>query len=220
MRAFARIDYSHSPPAMKTVLAPRKLPRQARSQATVDAILDATAQVLLERGYAGTSTNLVAERAGVSVGSLYQYFPNKDALLAALHEQHVRQQLHAIEHVLKRHEGDTLEAALSAVVEAVVEAHRGIEAELHRALHDEFFDHEQDRDDEIEQKFGDLVRRLLAAHRDRITVPDLKLAAFMLMNSLHPLVHAAVLERPAGLSLKAFNREMVQLALAYLTAPR
>ena len=67
---------------------PRRLPRQQRSQALFDAILEATAQVLVEHGYAGANTNLIAERAGVSVGSLYQYFPNKDALVAALHERH------------------------------------------------------------------------------------------------------------------------------------
>ena len=91
MRAFARIAYSHSAAAMDTTVSPRKLPRQARSQATVDALLDATAQVLVERGYARTTTNAVAERAGVSVGSLYQYFPNKDALITALQQRHVRQ---------------------------------------------------------------------------------------------------------------------------------
>ena len=69
---------------MSIAIEPRKSPRQNRSQATVDAILDATARVLIERGHAGTNTNLVAERAGVSVGSLYQYFPNKAAILFRL----------------------------------------------------------------------------------------------------------------------------------------
>jgi AcrR family transcriptional regulator len=60
---------------MTTALTPRKSPRQSRSAATVTAILDATARILVERGYAATSTNAVAERAGVSVGSLYRWSP-------------------------------------------------------------------------------------------------------------------------------------------------
>ena len=67
----------------------RKRPRQQRACATWHAILDAAAQLFSEHGYAATSTNKVAERAGVSIGSLYQYFPNKDALLLALAERHI-----------------------------------------------------------------------------------------------------------------------------------
>ena len=63
---------------------PRKSPRQARAKATVDAIVEATTQVLLEEGYDQFTTARAAERAGVSVGSLYQYFPNKAALVSAM----------------------------------------------------------------------------------------------------------------------------------------
>ena len=68
---------------------PRKRPRQQRSQATWAAILDAATQLFQRLGYAGTTTNRVAELAGVSIGSLYQYFPDKDALLLALAERHI-----------------------------------------------------------------------------------------------------------------------------------
>jgi AcrR family transcriptional regulator len=69
--------------------APRKRPAQRRSAETVDRILDAAARLFDERGYRGTTTNHVAEAAGISVGSLYQYFPNKDSLLVALAERHL-----------------------------------------------------------------------------------------------------------------------------------
>lgn len=69
--------------------APRRQPVQARSQALVDAVLIAAAQVFDAEGYAGATTDRIAERAGVSVGSLYQYFPSKDALLVALFERHL-----------------------------------------------------------------------------------------------------------------------------------
>ncbi len=73
---------SESP--LKSRPAPRKAPKQARSLATVEAIVEAAARILEERGHEAFSTNAVAERAGVSVGSLYQYFPRKDALIGAL----------------------------------------------------------------------------------------------------------------------------------------
>ena len=66
---------------------PRKRPVQARSRQTVESILAAAARILAERGYLATTTNDVAEAAGVSIGSLYQYFPNKDSLLVALEER-------------------------------------------------------------------------------------------------------------------------------------
>src|SRR3954470_9305494 len=77
------------PPQVRTT--PRKRPRQARSRATVESVLEATARVLVKRGFDGLTTNLVAEAAGVSIGSLYQYFPNKAALVAALIEKHVEE---------------------------------------------------------------------------------------------------------------------------------
>jgi AcrR family transcriptional regulator len=75
--------------AARTDAEPRKSPRQRRSRETVERILDAAARIFDERGYRGTTTNHVAELAGVSIGSLYQYFPNKDALLVALAERHL-----------------------------------------------------------------------------------------------------------------------------------
>ncbi|WP_213949101.1 TetR/AcrR family transcriptional regulator [Luteibacter sp. dw_328] len=71
-------------PPRKTPLDPRKSPSQSRARVTVEAILEGAAHILERDGIAGYNTNAVAERAGVSIGSLYQYFPNKDALTAAL----------------------------------------------------------------------------------------------------------------------------------------
>ena len=68
-------------------LDPRKLPAQSRSTATVDAVLEAAARILERHGFEGYTTNAIAERAGVSIGSFYQYFPNKDAVTVALIEQ-------------------------------------------------------------------------------------------------------------------------------------
>lgn len=68
---------------------PRKTPRQERSLRTVQRILDATARIFHEQGYAGATTNDIADEANLSIGSLYQYFPNKDAVLVALTKRHI-----------------------------------------------------------------------------------------------------------------------------------
>ena len=79
-RTMARIE-----PGL-AILEPRKRPRQAQAQATVAAIVDACAQLLASGGYDALTTNAISERAGVSVGTLYEYFPNREAIVGALAE--------------------------------------------------------------------------------------------------------------------------------------
>jgi AcrR family transcriptional regulator len=204
---------------MSTQLSPRKAPRQSRSQATVTAILDATARILVEHGFAAASTNAVAERAGVSVGSLYQYFPNKEALIAALHARHGEQMMAVIQRALTKAMDATLDDALSGLIEATVEAHR-VDADLHRVLEEQ---HQDLDDDTMHQEYLDVMEdrivALLARHRGQITAPDLKLAAFMLLNAAHGLIHAVVLRRPKGVSLRHATQEIVRMMRAYLTSP-
>jgi len=203
---------------MTPQLSPRKAPRQSRSQATVTAILDATAHILIEHGYAAASTNAVAERAGVSVGSLYQYFPNKDALIAALHARHGEQMMDVIQRALTQAMDATLDDALSGLIEATVEAHR-VDADLHRVLEEQRGGHDQAMHEEYIGVMEDRVVTMLARHRDEIAVPDLKLASYMLMNAAHGLIHAVVQQRPRGVSLKAGTQEIVRMMKSYLTAP-
>jgi AcrR family transcriptional regulator len=131
----SRFRYSHSMPARTS---PRKVPRQERSRLTVEAILDAAARVFERHGYAGGTTNRIAERAGVSIGSLYQYFPNKDAILVALVEQHLDEGTAAIGPVLADLVADAppVDVAMRQLVEAMVALHRERPA-LHRVLFEE-----------------------------------------------------------------------------------
>jgi AcrR family transcriptional regulator len=91
----------------QVVLEPRKSPVQARSVASVEAILDATLQVLLSVGRVRLTTTRVAARAGVSVGTLYQYFPNKGALLQAVLRRHLDEVTEAVERVCVSQAGGT-----------------------------------------------------------------------------------------------------------------
>jgi AcrR family transcriptional regulator len=113
---------SHLPQRSQAYLEPRKTPVQARSIATVNAILEATIQVLLKVGKERLTTTRVASRAGVSVGTLYQYFPNKSALLQAALKCHLDEVTGAVELVCKEQEGATLRQMATALITAFFEA--------------------------------------------------------------------------------------------------
>ncbi len=99
----------------------KKTPKQARSKATVDAIIQASAQILLEKGYAGVSTNLAAERAGVSIGSVYEYFPGKEAIVAAVATQLVESMLQQMQAALQRTEEFEFEPAMRYWIQSLYE---------------------------------------------------------------------------------------------------
>lgn len=104
----------------KPRIEPRKRPRQRRGEATVAAILEAAAHILEERGLEGFNTNAVAERAGASIGSLYQYFPNKDALTAALIRQHAERLLASLDDAVSHTRRDDLDRSLAALARVAV----------------------------------------------------------------------------------------------------
>lgn len=110
------------PQHSQVLLEPRKSPVQARSAASVDAILEATIQVLLTVGKERLTTTRVAFRAGVSVGTLYQYFPNKSALLQAALKRHLDEVTEAVERVCQEQKGNTLREMATAVINAFLEA--------------------------------------------------------------------------------------------------
>ena len=133
-------------------VAPRKRPGQARSRDTVEAILRAAVELFSARGYAGTNTNDLADRAGVSVGSVYQYFPNKDAILTALVERH----LQGVDAVLGTSLGELADPALPLRV-----AVRRL-LERFQALHD----HDPGLTRAVESQSGQ-IRRLPEAFSER-----------------------------------------------------
>lgn len=115
-------------------LAPRKCPRQARSAVTVDAIFEATLQVLLSAGSARLNTTRVAERAGVSVGTLYQYFPNKQALLLAVLDRYLGKLMDTLEAACERHRGARAEVMTEGAVKAYLQV-KAAQPDISRALY-------------------------------------------------------------------------------------
>src|SRR6516165_9317474 len=110
--------------ARRPLTKPRKHASQERSRATVDALVEATARILVREGFDRASTNRIADEAGVSVGSLYQYFPSKEALVAAVMERHNRELLQVVRGALADAAVQPMEQAARKLVAAAIEAHR------------------------------------------------------------------------------------------------
>lgn len=198
----------------RTKTTPRKKPRQARSKATVDAILEATARVLVKRGYDKATTNRIADAAGVSIGSLYQYYPNKQALVAALIDRHLDEMLEVINQALIDVAGAPLEQAARIVVDAMLAAHR-LDPALHKVLVEQV--PATGRMARVRKLNTDLEALALGFFQSRageLRRDDLELAAFVLVRSLDAVTLAAVLEeRDIG---EAFAAELVDLILRYM----
>src|SRR5690348_14776242 len=112
---------------------PRKEASQARSRATVAALIEATARILVREGFDRASTNRIAEVAGVSVGSLYQYFPSKEALVAAVVERHQEELMQLVRSEVAQAANQPIEQGVRTLVAVAVKAHR-IDPKLHRVL--------------------------------------------------------------------------------------
>lgn len=179
----------------------------------VNSILEASARILKERGYEGMSTNAVAECAGVSVGSLYQYFPNKVALLAAMHAHHADQMEKSIKGVLTTAAGD-MRSSITNLVRAVMAAHE-VDPELHRLLEKErpFFE-------ENAERLGTDVHRhvceFLTRHSDSAKPFNLGLVAWVTMRMTESLVHAAILEPPSDQHSKDVEKAIVDAIYSFL----
>jgi AcrR family transcriptional regulator len=117
----------------KPLTKPRKNASQERSRATVDALVEATARILVREGFDKASTNRIAEVAGVSVGSLYQYFPSKEALVAAVIERHSQEIRQTVRGELADAMSLPVEQAVRTLVAVAVKAHR-VDPRLHRVL--------------------------------------------------------------------------------------
>ena len=172
---------------------PRKRPRQARSRATVDTVLEATARVLVKRGFDGLTTNLVAEAAGVSIGSLYQYFPNKAALVAALIEKHLEDMTSLCLSELTRVAWLPAAEAVRSVIEVMIRAH-AVEPELHHVLTEQIPRiGRMAKLHELDGLTHHMMTGLLATRKAELAIEDPDMAAFVLVAAIEAITHRAAL---------------------------
>jgi len=205
--------------ARKPLTNPRKNASQNRSRATVDALIEATARILVREGFDKASTNRVAEQAGVSVGSLYQYFPSKEALVAAVIDRHNQELMQVVRGALAEVAALPMEQAVRKLVAVAIKAHR-IDPKLHRVLAEQI-----PRTGRLEniaafnrETFA-LFRAYLEDHKDELRAVDLELAAFVCVTSIEALTHTAVLHHPKVLSDEGMGTlvdEATRLVVRYL----
>lgn len=193
---------------MSAVENMRKIPRQSRAQASVDVVLEAAAQVLEAVGEAGFNTNAVAERAGVSIGTLYRYFPDKQAILLALALRETEAHRSRVMAALEDGQGVARDRAM---IRAFVQAFAGrnqarriaASAMLAQADHAE-----------LAAKFAAAEEGLTDARGRPLT----RVQAFVLSRAIHGAMRAAVLEGVDFLESREFEDELVRLSRAYLAA--
>jgi AcrR family transcriptional regulator len=205
--------------ARRPQTSPRKSASQRRSRATVDTLIEATARILIKEGYDRASTNKIAATAGVSIGSLYQYFPSKEALVEAVIERHGQELSQVARGAFLKIAGLPIEAAAREAVEAGIAAHR-VNPKLHRVLDEQVPRRGRDeKADAVLHGARLFFRDYLAAHSQEIAVADPDLAAFILVTTVEALTHSAVLHRPEVLAdgkAGAFVEEVTRLIVRYL----
>jgi len=201
----------------KTVrnLARRRQPTQERARETVNAILDAVIRLLRRGGSSSITTNRVAAAAGVSIGSVYQYFPNKRAIFIALHERHIAQVDQTLQRKITASADEPLDRLVAHLMDGMIEVHAA-DPELATLLDSEV-PHRANRAGEFSIRLHRPLREALKPHARNLGGPTkLDLRVFLLANMLEALGHAVVLRRPPGLSQRNAGLEACKAILAGL----
>lgn len=196
-------------------LDPRKKPQQRRSRVTIDSIFDATIQVLIANGLQSITTAQIAERAGVSIGSLYQYFPNKNALLAAVVQRHVGEVVDATIQACRSAHGKSIRDMCAAMMAAFVDA-KTRRPEVSRALYLPSAAVNADgivREASIRCALA--VQEMLATARDA-SFPEPQIISRMLVGSIVTPTRAVIEAGGGRIEFEKLKRHLTALAVGYL----
>lgn len=200
---------------MTMLETPRRSPTQTRSKETVRAILEASARILVAEGASGLTTNRVARDAGVSIGSLYQYFRSREDLVGALAEAHAAEMLGLLATHAAGVAGKPPREAIAAFVDAMIAAHRGA-PELHVALTHQILSQGPAALKAIQDPARVVVRAWLEQHKAEILPKDLDAAAFLLTTTVEAAIHGQIIDDPDKLSDPGWVDEVVALLVRYL----
>jgi AcrR family transcriptional regulator len=210
-------EFALASPALARRIRQRKRPVQQRSQATVDAVLEATLQVLKRDGFLALTTTRVAERAGVSVGTLYQYFPDKASLVMALKVRYFERLVASVRGAAAQVEGRALEIAVPALIAGLLRFKRE-HVDLAMALREPMVAlGGEGLVREASRQLIDATARILAGARPGLE--DVVLRAQTLNAAIEGVLSAVMFQTPRLLSSPHLDAELNRLALAYASAP-
>lgn len=193
----------------------RRQPEQRRARQTVEAVLDAVVRILKREGAKAVTTNRIAEVAGVSIGSVYQYFPDKSGIFIALHQRHIEQIDQLVERTLVENAAASFDKLIRAMVEAMVDAHL-TDPELYEVLFQEV-PHRAEGTKDFTVRLHGAFRLAIAARAHELKPRrNVDKVVFVVIHMVESLSHGVVLRRPPGLSLADAKEEAVRAVLAYL----
>jgi AcrR family transcriptional regulator len=194
----------------------RKQPSQSRSRATVETILDGCTRVLDQEGVHAATTSRIAEASGVSIGSLYQYFENRDAILNALQDREFSRTAEMIQTHLLREKFETPRDLARTVVSSLLAIYRSSPG-LHRVLALEGLRlTPTERVQAFDHRIVETLRVFFESTGFPIRRPNRHAAAFVLYQSVRATMLAKILEEPPGLSDEVLVEELTELVVAYL----
>jgi AcrR family transcriptional regulator len=205
------------PVAAISVFEPRKTPLQARATVTVEAISEATIQVLLSHGADRLTTTRVADRAGVSVGTLYQYYPNKQSLLYAVMEEHLDRVATAVESACEQACNKPLAEMIKQVVEVFVDAKMD-RADVSVALYKVAPDI---GGPELVKRAGQRMRKALEAMLQTaldIQSPPDRLAIDTMLAAMSGAMRSLLESRPSPITVRKQREQLVLLCQSYMAA--
>ena len=199
--------------AMEAPDRPRKTPSQPRARATVDAIVLAAAHILKTEGAERLTTNRIAELAGVSIGSLYQYFPNKHAIVAVLRERHSGWIESSVRQLAASPPEPPLRSLVRPAIDAMIAVHR-VDPELHRHL----ASGDRALGPESEGEYRAMLRGFLAENAPRLRPLDPDTVSYIAVRALEAVIHGTALDAPERLADPAFAEEVTELLVRYIEA--
>jgi AcrR family transcriptional regulator len=202
-------------PHVRHAKSPVRKPLQARSRALLEVVLEATAQILEKDGYEGLTTNHVAERAGVSVGSIYQYFHSKDELVLALVDRHMDRLVALVGGELAAAVDLPLAEGARRVIGALVRSHM-VDPDLHRAILEQVPKvNRMGRVREMDRQFEALLAALVVAKGREVAVDDPRMFAFLVVQTTKAVTLGALLDHPEYLQDELLADELTRMFMTY-----
>jgi AcrR family transcriptional regulator len=203
----------------KDSVSPRKQPNQDRAKETVETIFQATAHILEKEGFEKTSTNKIAEKAGISIGSLYQYFPSKESILGKMIDTFIEKEIRMLEKTLLADKPQNLEETIESIVEAVIESKRK-QTRFTKLFAQKFLSlAKEDSMKKMDTHVLNLFRTHIEKFKDEIRTENLDLNLYILYQTVRIVPVAMIFDNAFSLSDKNLKKELVYLCYNFLKKP-
>ncbi|MEO8965599.1 MAG: TetR/AcrR family transcriptional regulator [Gammaproteobacteria bacterium] len=196
----------------------KKKGKQDRSKATIETILQGAAHVLVKEGYEGTNTNRIAEVAGVSIGSIYQYFSNKESIIEELIELHIQKLMNVFLEKFNTLSTVSLKDGIPMLIRSRIEA-RSVEPELQRVFDEQLPKvGKLRRLKEYENQAVEMIKDYLQSKKSEVSVKNLEMAAFVSVYAVEGVIQAALYNRQDIRAGGHLENELTNFIVRYLVA--